>query len=442
MYTKLSKEKLAEIYKKLESEYTALKAAGHKLDMSRGKPGPDQLDLTNDMLTHCLDGDYISEEGIDCRNYGVLDGLIEAKRLFMPMLGVNENELIIGGNSSLQLMYDTIAKAMLFGVLGKDGRATKPWCDYSRGEHIKFLCPCPGYDRHFAISESMGMVLVPVPMNENGPDMDIVEKYVENDPEVKGIWCVPLYSNPGGVSYSDETVRRFAALRPMADNFRIFWDNAYAVHHLSDDHDTVLNILDEAKKLDNENVVYIFSSTSKISYPGGGLAVVAGSAANIAFLKHQMSFQTIGFDKLNQLRHAKFFGSFAGIEQQMLHHKAILKPKFDLVLKKLSEKIEPLNAGTWHEPRGGYFVSFDGRYGTAARTTKLCKDAGLVITGAGAAYPYGKDPDDANLRIAPTYPNLSELDTAMDIFCLAEKMAFIEAIEKYPNKFGRSGEEI
>ncbi len=423
MYKDMTKEELQQEKAKVTEAYEKFKAMGLKLDMSRGKPAPIQLDLSEDMLLHCLDGEFVSENGIDCRNYGVLDGIYEAKRLFMPMLGVGRYELIVGGNSSLCMMYDSIARAMLLGVLG----GKKPWGKY---EHVKFLCPAPGYDRHFAICESMGIEMITVPYKSDGPDMDMVEKLVSEDEEIKGIWCVPMYSNPSGITYSDEVVRRFANLNPKADDFRIFWDHAYCVHHLTDTPDKLLNILDECKKTGKENMVYIFTSTSKISFPGGGLAVLAASEANINFIKEQMSYQTIGYDKLNQLRHARFFKDYEGIQKHMKMHRAIIEPKFKVVLYALERQIEPLGIGQWHKPNGGYFVSFNGLPGTAKRTVQLCKEAGVVLTNAGATFPYGKDPQDNNIRIAPTFPTVEELSKAMDIFCTSAKLAAIEVLEK------------
>ncbi|MBQ8791558.1 MAG: aminotransferase class I/II-fold pyridoxal phosphate-dependent enzyme [Ruminiclostridium sp.] len=419
----MERKEIEAVKQQAEAQYKELQAKGLKLDMSRGKPAPSQLDLTLDMLTHCLDGECISANGTDCRNYGILDGIKEAKDLCMPMLGVGEDEIIIGGNSSLQLMYDTIARAMLLGVLGSD----KPW---SKNEKVKFLCPAPGYDRHFAICQSMGIEMITVPYKADGPDMDIVEKLVAEDELIKGIWCVPMYSNPEGITYSDEVVKRFANLSPKAKDFRIFWDNAYCVHHLTDTPDTLLNLLDEAKKTGKENMVFMFTSTSKISFPGGGLAVIGASAANIEFIKSQMTYQTIGFDKLNQLRHARFFGSFEGIKAHMLKHREIIAPKFDIVLDALDKEIAPLDFGKWHKPNGGYFISFNGLPGTAKRTVELCKNAGVVLTGAGATYPYGIDPEDKNIRIAPTYPTTDELAMAMEVFCVAVKLAACEALLK------------
>lgn len=394
---------------------------GIKLDMSRGKPSAEQLDLSNEMLTHCLDGDHISEHGIDCRNYGVLDGIYEAKRLFMKMIGVGRWEIIIGGNSSLQMMYDVLAKAMLLGVKGSE----KPWC---RCEKVKWLCPAPGYDRHFAICQAFGIEMITVPMLQDGPNMDIVENLVSSDSDIKGIWCVPRYANPTGVVYSDKVVTRFANLKPAAKDFRIFWDDAYCVHSLTDDVPSILNILDECKHAGNPDMVIIFASTSKISFPGGGVAIIGASEDNINFMKEQMAYQTIGYDKLNQLRHAKFFKTYEGIIEHMKKHRAIIKPKFDAVLEALDSEIAPLGIADWSRPQGGYFISFDGPVGTAKRIVALCKDAGVTLTEAGATFPYGIDPEDKNIRIAPTYPTLDELKAAMEIFCVAVKAAAAEKL--------------
>lgn len=422
LYTHMTKEQLSAEKQKLEKEYDAYKAKGLKLDMSRGKPAPEQLNLSLDMLLHCLDGNYKSSNGIDCRNYGVLDGIPEAKALFTEMLGVNNDEIIVGGNSSLQLMYDTLIRAMQLGVLGSD----KPWCKY---ESVKFICPAPGYDRHFAICEALGIEMIPVAYKEDGPDMDEVERLAASDESIKGIWCVPMYSNPTGITYSDEVVKRFAALKPAAKDFRIFWDNAYCVHHLSDaDRDHLLNIIDECKKAGNPDLVLEFTSTSKISFPGGGLAVIAASKANIDFIKSQMTYQTIGFDKLNQLRHAKYFKDFNGIQEHMRHHAAIIQPKFNVVLYALDKEIAPLGIGSWKKPKGGYFISFNSLDGCAKRIVSLAKEAGVVMTGAGATYPYGKDPHDSNIRIAPTFPSVEELSTAMEIFCVCVKLASVEKL--------------
>ena len=417
----MSKEQLLTEKSVLEQQYAEYKAKGLKLDMSRGKPAPEQLDLSIDMLLHCLDGDYKASNGIDCRNYGILDGIPEAKKLFEEMLNIGDDEIIVGGNSSLQLMYDTIIRALHFGVYGGD----KPW---GKCEKVKFLCPVPGYDRHFAICESLGIEMIPVDYKEDGPDMDVVEKLVAEDEEIKGIWCVPMYSNPTGITYSDEVVRRFAALKPAAKDFRIFWDNAYCVHHLSDDHDSLLNIIEECKNAGNPDMVFQFTSTSKISFPGGGLAVIVASKNNIDFIKNQMTVQTIGFDKLNQLRHCKYFKNFDGIKAHMKKHAAIIQPKFSVVLYVLNKEIAPLGIGKWVSPKGGYFVSFDAMEGCAKRIVSLAAEAGVVMTGAGATYPYGKDPKDSNIRIAPTFPSVDELRQAMEIFCVCVKLASVEKL--------------
>ena len=421
LYTEMTKEQLMAEKSSLEKQYTDFKAKGLKLDMSRGKPAPEQLDLSIDMLLHCLDGDYKSSNGIDCRNYGILDGIPEAKKLFEEMLDVGGDEVIVGGNSSLQLMYDTIIRALHFGVYGGD----KPW---GKCERVKFLCPVPGYDRHFAICESLGIEMIPVDYKTDGPDMDVVEKLVSEDEEIKGIWCVPMYSNPTGITYSDEVVRRFANLKPKAKDFRIFWDNAYCVHHLSDDHDALLNIITECKKAGNPDMVFQFTSTSKISFPGGGLAVIAASKNNIDFIKEQMTVQTIGFDKLNQLRHCKYFKNFDGIKAHMKKHAAIIQPKFSVVLYMLNKEIAPLGIGEWVSPKGGYFISFNAMEGCAKRIVSLAKEAGVVMTGAGATYPYGNDPKDSNIRIAPTFPTVDELRQAMEIFCVCVKLASAEKL--------------
>lgn len=420
LYTQMNKEQLAAEKAQLEKAYADYKAKGLKLDMSRGKPAPAQLDITMEML-NVLDGEYKTEGGTDCRNYGVLDGIPEAKKLFMDILGVSSDEVIVGGNSSLQLMYDTLIRAMQFGVVGSD----KPWCKYDK---VKFLCPVPGYDRHFAITEALGIEMINVDYKDDGPDMDAVEKLVASDESIKGIWCVPKYSNPTGITYSDEVVRRFANLKPAAKDFRIMWDNAYCVHHLSDNGDELLNIIEECKKAGNPNMVYEFTSTSKISFPGSGLACMAASAENIAAIKKQMGVQTIGFDKMNQLRHVKYFKDADGIAQQMKRHAAIIAPKFEVVLDTLDKEITPVGAGKWQKPKGGYFVCFTGLDGTAKRIIALAKDAGVVMTGAGAPFPYGKDPLDSTIRIAPTYPTVDELRTAMEIFCVCVKLASVEKL--------------
>lgn len=421
LYTEMNKEQLAGEKAALDKKYEEFKNKGLKLTMARGIPAPEQLDLSMEMLNTPLT-DTMSESGNDCRSYGVLDGIPEAKKLFAEILDVQPENIIVGGNSSLQLMYDTISRAMLLGVLGSE----KPWCKYDK---VKFLCPAPGYDRHFGICESLGIEMITVPYKEDGPDMDEVERLVASDETIKGIWCVPMYSNPTGISYSDEVVRRFANLKPAAKDFRIFWDNAYCVHHLSDDGQAhLLNIIDECRKAGNPDMVFEFTSTSKISFPGSGVAVICASKDNIEFIKKQMGKQTIGFDKLNQLRHVRFFKNRKGIEEQMRRHADIIRPKFETVLRTLETELKPLGIATWTDPRGGYFISFNGMDGTAKRIVALAKEAGVTMTNAGATYPYGNDPHDSNIRIAPTYPSVDELQTAMDLFCVCVRLASVEKL--------------
>ncbi|MBR1663633.1 MAG: aminotransferase [Ruminococcus sp.] len=418
----MSKEQLSELLSAAKKEYDGYKALGLALNMARGKPAADQLDLTKDMLDAVSSStDCKALDGTDCRNYGVLDGIKDTKKIFCDMLGVAEDELIVGGNSSLNLMYDTIARNFMFGV----SKEATPWKDAGK---VKWLCPVPGYDRHFAITERFGFELINIPMNADGPDMDMVEKLVNEDSSVKGIWCVPMYSNPTGITFSDEVVKRFAALKPAAKDFRIFWDNAYCVHHLTDTPDTLLNILDECKKNGNEDMVYIFASTSKVSYAGAGVAVMAASKNNIDYVKYHMTVQTIGFDKINQLRHARYFKDFDGIKAHMKKHAAIIAPKFDAVIKALDENIRPLGIGSYNTPRGGYFISFDTLPGCAKKVVSLCKDAGVIMTGAGATFPYGKDPQDSNIRIAPTLPPIDELEQAMKVFICSVKIASAEKL--------------
>ncbi|MBQ3162337.1 MAG: aminotransferase class I/II-fold pyridoxal phosphate-dependent enzyme [Oscillospiraceae bacterium] len=420
--TEMSKEQLSAFKAECEKEYEAYKAKGMKLDMSRGKPGADQLDIAMPMFdVFTNSASMIADDGTDCRNYGMLTGIPDAKKLFGALLGVGTDEIIIGGNSSLSLMYDTVARAVTHGVYGSE----KPW---GKCDKVKFLCPAPGYDRHFAICETFGIEMITVPMKNDGPDMDMVEKLVAEDEAIKGIWCVPLYSNPDGIVYSDETVRRFANLSPKAKDFRIFWDNAYCVHYLKDAPDRILNILDECKKTGKEDMVFIFASTSKISFPGAGVAVMAGSVNNINQIAALMGIQCISYDKINQLRHVKYFKDMDGIMAHMAKHKEILAPKFNMVLDMLDKEIGELGILEWNKPNGGYFVSVNTLDGCAKRTVQLCKEAGVVLTGAGATFPYGKDPADKNIRIAPTYPPVSELEQAMNIFCISLKLASAEKL--------------
>lgn len=414
-------QQIADFKKDVQKAYDDFKALGLSLDMSRGKPAPIQLDLTMPMM-ECLSASdkLISENGFDCRNYGVLDGIPEAKKLMGDMMGVKPEEVIVYGNASLNAMYDTIARAMTHGING-----STPW---AKLDEIKFLCPAPGYDRHFAICEFFGIKMITIPMTADGPDMDMVEQYVNNDESVKGIWCVPQYSNPQGICYSDETVKRFAALNPKAADFRIFWDNAYCIHHLTDNHPTVLNILDECKKTGREDMPLIFASTSKISFSGAGIAAMAASVNNISNIKKQLAVATIGYDKINQLRHVKFFRDINGLNEHMKKHRDIILPKFETVLNALDREIAPLGIGSWHKPDGGYFISFDAPEGCAKRIVQLCKEAGVVLTNAGATFPYGNDPKDSNIRIAPTYPTVDELEKAMELFCICVKLAAAEKI--------------
>ena len=420
-YREMSEEQLREEQKQLQAAYDAFQARGLSLDMSRGKPGAEQLDISMGMMDVLRSGEELRcESGIDCRNYGLLSGIPEAKQLLADLLDVSVEEIIIYGNSSLNVMYDFVARAMTHGVLG-----SKPWCKYDK---VKFLCPVPGYDRHFAITEHFDIEMIPVPMSENGPDMDMVEKLVSGDAQIKGIWCVPKYSNPQGITYSDETVRRFARLKPAAEDFRIFWDNAYMVHDLYDEGDMLLNIMDECKKAGNPDIVYEFCSTSKISFPGSGVAAVAASKTNIDSIMQQMTIQTIGHDKLNQLRHVRFFKNAEGVREHMKQHAAIIRPKFEAVLRWLDKEIAPYGIGSWCSPKGGYFISFDTIPGCAARVVQLCKEAGVVLTGAGATFPYKKDPNDSNIRIAPTYPSVEELELAMELFVLCVRLASVDKL--------------
>jgi len=364
--------------------------------------------------------------GNDTRNYGDIDGIGESRRLMADMLEVEKDNIIVYGNSSLNIMYDRISHAMTHGV-----RGGVPFC---KQDSIKFLCPVPGYDRHFRITEYFGFEMINIPLNEDGPDMDLVEQYVNNDPAVKGIWCVPKYSNPTGISYSDEVVRRFANLHPAADDFMIYWDNAYCIHHLYDDkQDEILNILKECEKAGNPDMVYMFGSTSKITFPGAGISALATSFKNVDIIKKQLSIQTIGHDKINQLRHARFFGDINGLKAHMKKHAQLLRPKFEAVLNAFDRDLAGMEVGTWVKPRGGYFISFDALPGTAKKIVAMCKDAGVVLTGAGATYPYGKDPLDSNIRIAPSFPTPEEMQQAADIFTICVRLA---GIDYYLEKLG------
>lgn len=419
-YRELSREELLSLKAELEKEYEETKRKGLKLDMSRGKPSIAQLDLARgffDVLTS--ESDMRDEGGVDVRNYGELDGIPETKRLMADLMGVSVDHVIVCGNASLFIMYDTISRSVTHGVMG-----STPWCKLDK---VKFLCPVPGYDRHFAITQHFGIEMVNIPMTPQGPDMDMVERLVSEDAAIKGIWCVPKYSNPQGYTYSDETVRRFAALKPAAEDFRIYWDNAYAVHDLYDNGgDQLLDIFAECEKTGNTDMVFEFCSSSKISLAGAGIAAVAASGANLDFMKKSMTIQTIGYDKVTQLRHARYFKDINGIRKHMMKHAELLRPKFETVLGVLERELGGLGIGTWTKPNGGYFISFDAMEGCAADIVARCKEAGVTLTGAGAAFPYGRDPKDSNIRIAPSFPTPEELAMAADLFVLCVKLASID----------------
>lgn len=421
-YNEMSREELQQEKSELEARFEEVKAKGLKLDMSRGKPSTAQLDLSMEMMDVLNSSSNLKcEEGIDCRNYGVLDGIREAKQLLADMMEVSIENVIIYGNSSLNVMFDTVARSMTHGVMG-----STPW---SKLDKVKFLCPVPGYDRHFAITEHFGIEMITVPMTPTGPDMDMVERLVSSDEAIKGIWCVPKYSNPQGISYSDDTVRRFARLKPAAMDFRIYWDNAYGVHHLYDhEQDHLIEILAECKRAGNPDLVYKFASTSKISFPGSGIAAIATSHNNLEDIKKQLKIQTIGYDKVNQLRHVRYFGDIHGVVEHMRKHADILRPKFEGVINTLERELGGLGIGEWTKPKGGYFISFESMPGCAKDIVSRCKKAGVVMTPAGATYPYGMDPNDSNIRIAPSFPALEELLKATELFALCVKLSSIRKI--------------
>ncbi len=434
-YQELSREELLALKAELGQAYEDAKGRGLSLDMSRGKPGETQLEIGMGFMDALNSQSGMkAENGVDVRNYGAPDGIPEARRLLADMMGVKPENVIMCGNGSLNVMYDTISRSMTQGVLG-----STPWC---RLDKVKFLCPAPGYDRHFAITEHFGIEMITVPMTPEGPDMDMVERLVSKDPSIKGIWCVPKYSNPQGYSYSDETVRRFAALEPAAADFRIFWDNAYAIHHLYDEEerqDSILEILSECERAGHPDLVYEFCSTSKVIFAGGGIGAVASSQANLEDIRRSMSIQTIGYDKVNQLRHVRYFKNFDGMKEHMKKHGALMRPKFETVLKALKD-LEGLGIGEWTKPNGGYFVSFEAMEGCAKAIVDRCREAGVTLTGAGATFPYGKDPKDSNIRIAPSFPTKEELAMAADLFVLCVKLVSVEKLlETRHNSLSKTG---
>lgn len=426
-YLEMTEEELRKEQQSLAEAYRKIKEQGLKLDMSRGKPSVEQLELSVGLLD-AIDSRMVveSENGVDLRNYGMLDGIPEAKRLVSDMVGCKPEQVIVYGNSSLNVMYDQIARAELFGICGNT-----PWC---RLKQVKFLCPVPGYDRHFSITEEFGIEMINIPMTEDGPDMDLVEQYVNGDPAVKGIWCVPKYSNPQGIVYSEETVRRFAALKPAAPDFRIFWDNAYAVHHLYEEDQAELpDILSACEAAGNPDIVLEFCSTSKVTFPGSGIAAIAASAANLKDIKSRLEIQTIGYDKINQFRHVKYFKNFDGIKEHMMKEADIIRPKFEMLEELFEKEIAPRGIGSWKNPKGGYFITFESLPGCARAIVEKCREAGVVLTAAGAPFPYRNDPADAVIRIAPTFPPLADLTEAARVFVVVVELVSTEMLlEKRP----------
>lgn len=418
-FREMSKEELQAQEVEVNKKYQEFKDLHLSLNMARGKPAPNQIDHANGMLETMTD--YHAKDGLDVRNYGVLDGLPEMKEIFSDLLDIPAKNIIVGGNASLNLMFDQMMRLVVFGTAGE-----KPW---GQLEKVKFLCPAPGYDRHFSVTETLGFELITVDMTSEGPDMDQVEKLVAEDESIKGIWCVPKYSNPQGITYSDETVRRFARLKPAAKDFRIYWDNAYCVHHLYDiNQDHLIEILKECKRAGNPDMVYKFCSTSKITFPGSGVAAIATSANNLEDIKKQLKIQTIGHDKVNQLRHVRFFKDIHGITEHMRKHADSLRPKFEMILDTFERELKGLGAGSWYSPKGGYFITYETLDGCAKNVVAKAKKAGVVMTPAGAPFPYGKDPHDSVIRISPSYPSLEDLTTAIDIFVVCVKLASIEKL--------------
>ena len=421
-YLKCSAQELEQEYASLKKQYEDEKGKGLSLNMARGKPGKAQLDLSLGMLDVInSSSEFVGADGMDCRNYGILKGIDECRRLFAEILGVDKENVMVGGSSSLNMMFDTISCMMTKPI----AEGCKPWYEV---ENRKFLCPVPGYDRHFGITGYYGFEMIPVPMTEDGPDMDMIEELVASDDSIKGIWCVPKYSNPQGITYSDETVRRFAALKPAAKDFRIMWDNAYCIHDVTDTPDELLNIMEACKETGNEDMPILFCSTSKITFPGAGVAAMAASEKNMKVFTERYNYEVISYDKLNMLRHVKYFGNYQGVLDHMKKHKEVLQPKFEIVLNALDKELAPTATAQWTKPNGGYFVSVDVLPGTAKRVVQLCKEAGVVLTDAGATYPLGKDPKDSNIRIAPSFPPNSELEQAMEIFCICAKLAACEKL--------------
>ncbi len=420
-YKNLTQQEAIQLREELKKEYNQYCDMNLKLNMTRGIPSKEQLALSMPMFDILSSAsELFSEDGTDLRNYGILDGIAEAKQFFADIFGVTTDEIIVGGNSSLTMMYDTISSAMGHGLLGG-----VPWAQ--QGD-VKFLCPCPGYDRHFAITEYCGIKMIPIKYREDGPDMDTIETLVSYDPMIKGIWCVPKYSNPTGITYSDEVVRRFANLKPAAPDFRIFWDNAYFAHNLFGEDRKLLNLLDECKKAGNPNMAYMYFSTSKITFPGAGLAGMATSVTNVKAIKERMTVQSIGPDKINQYRHCTYISQVGGLEAQMERHSEILRPRFKAVTNTLKEELGGLGIAEWTDPDGGYFISFDAPEGCAKKIVDLCAKAGVALTKAGATFPYGKDPKDSNIRIAPTAPSPEELKVAVKILAVCTKIAYLDKL--------------